>query len=73
MKIDQIEVWCQVVAQEVVEETRQVLLEENLKGSKVLQHLWVQEGFSTTHKLPSTNNVSLKLCTSSWSTLKKAI
>lgn len=37
--IDQIEVRSQVVALEVTEELRKILLEENLKGSEILQHL----------------------------------
>lgn len=37
--VDQIEVGGQVVGLKVAEETRQILLKENLKGCKILQHL----------------------------------
>lgn len=37
--VDQIEVRGQAVALEVAEETRQILLEENLEGCEILQHL----------------------------------
>lgn len=41
--INQIEIRRQVVALEVTEELRKILLEENLKGLKILQHLKEEE------------------------------
>lgn len=37
--IDQVQIRSQAVALEVAEESRKILLEENLEGCKVLQHL----------------------------------
>lgn len=37
--VDEIEVRGQVVGLEVAEETRKILLKENLEGCKILQHL----------------------------------
>lgn len=37
--VDQIEVGGQTVGLEVAEETRQILLKENFKSCKILQHL----------------------------------
>lgn len=41
--VDQVEVRGQAVALEVAEETREILLEENLEGGKILQHLAERE------------------------------
>lgn len=41
--INQIEIRRQVVSLEVTEELRKILLEENLKGFKILQHLKEEE------------------------------
>lgn len=37
--VNQVEIRSQVVALEVTEELRKILLEKNLKGPKILQHL----------------------------------
>lgn len=37
--VDQVQIRSQAVAFEVSEESRKILLEENLEGCKVLQHL----------------------------------
>lgn len=41
--VDQVQVRGQAVALEVTEELRKVLLEEDLKGSEILQHLEEEE------------------------------
>lgn len=41
--VDQVQIRSQVVALEVTKELRKILLEENLKGSEILQHLAEEE------------------------------
>lgn len=46
--VDQVQVRGQAVALEVTEELRKVLLEEDLKGSEILQHLEEEEEVTKT-------------------------